>query len=320
VTFGNGVTTGTINGTSTTTGTGAGAGGVPSHPEGLAGASNLTSVVTSLLTSIGAGGISANTARGFSPATAFLNADGVHAVLSFLNSDAQTESISLPRTVALDGVPTELAVVRNIPVFIQQQAPGGAGQNNLVTVTPNYDLEIKDTGGTGNALLNEVGVKLKVTPRIVGGTNVFMDLKPEVSQRETGTEKVTINGSTSESPIFNRRKIITQATVPSGYTLVLGGMSSDQINKNYTKVPGFGDLPLLGALFRSNTKEHLKTTILIFVTPTIIQDTDFQMAHGTFLKTKDVPRPELDETPWDSGKPIDWTKPKTKVDPYYDSK
>ena len=262
-----------------------------------------------------------NTMRGINPATAFLNADGVHAVLSFLNSDAQTESISLPRTVALDGVPTELAVVRNIPIFIQQQAPGGAGQNNLVTVTPNYDLEIKDTTGTGaQAILNEVGVKLKVTPRIVGGTNVFMDLKPEVSQEELALAQVTLAGQTFQSPIFNRRKITTQATVPSGYTLVLGGLSSDSISKSYTKVPGLGDMPLLGSLFRSNSKEHLKTTILIFVTPTIIQDTDFQMAHGTFLKTKDVPRPELDETPWDSGQPVDWTKPKSKVDPYYDSK
>ncbi len=315
--FGNGFTSGTVNNSSTASASG-GSAGTPGLP-GSGGASNATSLVTGLITSIGSGGFSADTARGINPATAFLNADGVHAVLSFLNSDSETESISLPRTIALDGVPTELAVVRNIPVFEQQQTAGVGGGQALATVKPNYNLSITDGSGA-NAILNEVGVKLKVTPRIVGGTNVFMDLKPEVSQREVGTEKITLGNQTSESPIFNRRKIITQATVPSGYTLVLGGLSSDSIAKNFTKVPGLGDMPFLGSLFRSNSKEHLKTTILIFVTPTIIQDSDFQMSHSQFLKTKDVPRPDLDETPWDSGKPVDWTKPKTKVEPFYEGK
>ena len=72
-----------------------------------------------------AGGMTVNTANGFNPKTAFLNADGVSAVLEFLNTDADAKSIALPRTVSLDGQKTALAIRRNIPIFQQQQSARG---------------------------------------------------------------------------------------------------------------------------------------------------------------------------------------------------
>ena len=81
----------------------------------------------------------------------------------------------------------------------------------------------------------------------------------------------TLNGQINTSPIFDCRTVITEAAVPSGYTLVLGGLDEDVMAKTYTKVPGLGDLPGLAALFRSNSKDHTRDTILIFVTPTILK-------------------------------------------------
>jgi len=302
------VTTGTTtlpNGTTVPTTTGGGTsstfGGTASTATALAG-----------IPSQGAG-LSLNTAHGFSPSTAFLNADGVAAVLSFLNTDADTRSIAFPRTVALDGVKTVLMVVQNIPVFEQSQsAPAAGASQGLATVLPNYDKEV---GGT---ILNEVGTKLTVIPRIAGPTNVLMELRPEISQVDAQVATDTLDGQVNTSPIFDRRSIVTQAAVPSGYTLVLGGLETDNTTKNATKVPILGDIPVLGFFFHSSGKTHNKDTILIFVTPTIIRDSDFQPADSHFLTRKSPSPTEVQETAWDSAKPYDWTKPKPQVAPAYE--
>jgi general secretion pathway protein D len=323
VSFGNGLTGGTtqttIQGGTTpvTTGTTTTPGGTPIPTTSGGGFSSIMSNLTSLTTTIPGfpsqgGGLSLSTAHGFSPATAFLNADGVSAVLSFLNTDADTRSISFPRTVALDGIQTELKVVQNIPIFEQQQsAPAAGASQGLATVLPNYSKMVNGT------ILNEVGVKLTVVPRIAGPTNVLMDLRPEISSVDAQIATDTLDGQVSTSPIFDRRSILTQASVPSGYTLVLGGLESDNSTKNFTKVPFLGDMPGLGYLFRSDSKSRTKDTILIFVTPTIICDTDFQPGNSEFLRRKGFAPSDVEERPWDTGKPYDWTKPKVGVTPSY---
>jgi general secretion pathway protein D len=315
VSFGNGLTTGTT--TTTTTG---GQSTTITDPKnqsfsGVSGSSTSSSSVLSTLVG-GTGvngnnnpGLSLNTAKGFSPATAFLNADGVAAVISFLNTDSDTKDISLPRSVAQDGVQTELAVIRNIPVFEQNQSAGGAGQNNLTTMKPNYELK------SGDTIINEVGVKLKVLPRIVGVTNVFMTLQPEISAQEAIPATYELDGQINTAPIFSRRKVLTSATVPSGFTLVMGGLNKFDSSDVYTKIPVLGDIPGLGYLFRHEDKTTTKQNLLIFVTPTIIADSDFQATGTDFLKSRFVPEPDTEPSAWDSGKPKDWTKPKTGVDP-----
>jgi type II secretory pathway component GspD/PulD (secretin) len=201
--------------------------------------------------------------------------------------------------------------VQNIPIFEQQQsAPAAGASQGLATVLPNYDKKVEGT------VLNEVGVKLTVIPRIAGPTNVLIDVRPEISSVDAQVASDTLDGQVSTSPIFDRRRITTEAAVPSGYTLVLGGVEIDNTLNSATKVPFFGDLPGIGAAFRSNSKTHNRDSILIFVTPTIIQDTDFQASHSQFLKKKDV-SPTIEEGPWDSAKPYDWTKPSTTVTPSY---
>lgn len=325
VSFGNGITSGTVNSGNNTT-SGNGVGGSTTLPGGTTtplaggnsgGVSSVVSNLTSLTTTIpgnpaSGGGLSLNTAHGFSPSTAFLSADGLQAVLSFLNTDADTKSISFPRTVTLDGQETELMVVQNVPVFVQtQSAPAGGSASGLATIQPNYDLKVH------NITLNEVGVKLTVTPRCAGPTNVLMELRPEVSQKDAQIATDTLAGQVNTAPIFDRRTIVTSASVPSGYTLVLGGLDQDIVTKTYTKVPILGDLPGLGYAFRSDSLAHTKDIILIFVTPTIIQDADFQPGETTFLARKPSTASNLKESSWDTGEPYDWTKPKQDVKPDY---
>ena len=229
ISFGNGLTGGTVSSGSTT----ASQGNSVANPNGrVTGVNNtLTTVVSnssSFVTSIAgtpsaAGGFSMNTANGISPATAFLNADGVSAVLSFLNTDADSRTVSFPRTVSLDGVKNELMAVQNVPIFEQQQsAPSAGASQGLATVKPNYDLMVE------NVILNEVGVKLAVTPRIAGPSNVLITVQPEISSVDAVIATSTLSGQVSTSPIFDRRRLLTQASVPSGCgSLTLASMPAN---------------------------------------------------------------------------------------------
>ena len=230
-----------------------------------------------------------DTAKGFNPATAFLDADGVSAVLSFLNTDSDAKVLSTPRAVTLDNETAHLAVTTARPIFKTtagtQGSPGGAE----VTYT-------------------NLGTILQVTPRISANNYVNLKVVPEVSSFvETITK--TVSDEIQQADVFAFRKIDTHVLIPSGNTLVLGGLIGDSSTKGYSKVPVLGDVPLVGLAFRHESKERQQKNLMIFITPTIIQESDFQPTQTDFLKTRP---PEIDEKPWsawDSGKPaIDWTK------------
>ena len=277
VTFGNG---NTVNqrGTFDVTGTGA-----SQNPIGI----NPTSGVLEPDRIVN--GFSLNTAHGFSPATAFLNSQGVSALLSFLNQDADTRTLSTPRAVTLDNQETRLQVTRAIPIFNQSEGIGQAGVT-VSSSTPSY---------------TNVGTMLIVTPRI-SGTNVQMRLQPEISDTELQLSTKTVAGKVNQADIFTMQRIDTSVMIPSGNTLVMGGLSQDTSNKGFTKVPFLGDIPVLGWAFRSESIQRKKRNIFIFVTPTIIEDEDYQPYRTDFLNTKMPEHPEMPDDPIRSAKPKKW--------------
>lgn len=233
-------------------------------------------------------GLLADTAHGLDPSTFFLNADGVSAVLSFLNTEADAKVLSTPRAVTLDNQEAILSVTTAEPIFQTtagtQGSPGGA----QVTYT-------------------NLGTILKVTPRISANSTINLRVIPEVSDLG-GTITKTVSGETSQADFFDIRKIDTHVLIPSGNTLVMGGLVSDDTTKGTTKVPLLGDIPGLGWLFRQETKAQNKRNLLIFITPTIVQSEDFQPAQSDFLKTKMDDKPSVKFGAWDSGNPQDWSK------------
>lgn len=305
-TFGNGKTTGEI----ITQRPGNPVSSTVTLPSGRTMTSTFTPEYTSqgtFSTLVGAGGISADTTRGWFPHTAFLNADGVKAVLSFLNTENDLESIATPRAVTLEGNQVELSVVQYVPVFEEQQGALVAGGAQPSTVKPNYNLTV----GTMATPLNKVGIVLIVTPRVVGTNAIQLKLEPNISVKEPVPERVTLGGRVNESPIFTHRTLTTIATVPNQHTLVLGGLLNHSTTKSYTKVPLLGDIPILGYAFRRDSKERNKRNLLIFVTPTIISEEDYQKplpSSLNFLKTKPLERPDIEEPAWESGAPKDRTR------------
>jgi general secretion pathway protein D len=260
--------------------------------------SGISSSVSTLLNSvIGNGGLSLDSAKGLNPATFFLNADGVKATLSFLNTYAETKVISSPRTVTLDNETASIEVGTMYPIV------------NTTAGTANT------TGGSSISYSN-LTVSLRVTPRISANNYVRLQVTPRVIR--LGDKVVSVVGGVPNTvDSFQTREIITSVLIPSGNTLVMGGLIQDEIHNGNTKVPLLGDLPLLGLLFRSDTKSRTKSNMLVFLTPTIVEDEDFQPTKSHFLKSK-VPVKDTvedgDWSAWNSGKPKDWSQRKPSLD------
>ncbi|NBV22397.1 MAG: hypothetical protein EBS05_10840 [Proteobacteria bacterium] len=309
VAFGNGNVSGTYNvnspGAATTTTTTL-PGGRTITTQNTAASSiteNLTTAVGGLVP-----GFNVNTANGLSPAVGFLNADGVKAALSFLNTDTETEVISTPRSVMMDGQTARLAVTRAFPIF--QVTPGSA-----------------NTPAAASVSYTNLGTILEVTPRIAANSNISLKVTPEVSNIDS-KDTQTINGQVNQANVYAIRKIETQVMIPSGFTLVMGGLITDNNTKSYTKVPFLGDTPGLGWLFRKESKNRNKSNLLIFVTPTLIQTDHFQAPNtdflqgqtgatgADFLRTRPPLMEEKPESFLDSGKPKEFgKKPATPANP-----
>ncbi|MGA1235267.1 MAG: type II secretion system protein GspD [Limisphaerales bacterium] len=239
-------------------------------------------------------GLQAFLRSGFQHPVAYLNADGARAVFSFFNQDSETETLATPRAVTSDNEPATLLVTRAVPIFKVTQ--GGTQVGNAVDIT-----------------YTNLGIILEVTPRISANDQISLTVVPEVSDIESVDTQV-FNGEEYSANIFSIRKITTSVMIPSGNTLVLGGLLSDTTRKSSTKVPILGDLPGMKYIFGNKSKSRRKGNLLIFVTPTVVQEADFTPTESTFLQTPVPQDPDardmgsFDE-PWDGVEPYDWGEP-----------
>ncbi len=247
--------------------------------------------------SIGASGLYSGRIfhEGGNPVSAFLSADGVNAVLSWLNKEADTEVVATPRAVTMDNQLATLMVTKAYPII--KVTPGS--QNSPPGAEITY---------------TNIGVILQVTPRITANNYISLRVVPEVSNIDS-KDVQKANGVDFSANVYAIRRIETKVIIPSGNTLVMGGLISDTSGKTLSKVPVLGDAPAIGGLFRHKKDVRNKQNLLIFVTPTVVDDSSFTASNsGTeFLKTQYKEKPEVKETIWDSAHPADWTKPHAPV-------
>jgi type II secretory pathway component GspD/PulD (secretin) len=295
--FGNGSASGTTTTTTTTPGTTVttptpGGGYSTTTPSGGTSSSSVMNLVQS------SAGFSANTANGILPTTGFLTADGLHAVLSFMNSSLDAQVVSTPRIVTLDNQMATISVISTYPI-VQM----GAGTQN--------------SSGSSSVSYSNVGTILEVTPRISANDYIWLKVSPEVSSH-SGDMLISVTGgganatSSYSIPEFDIRKMDSQVLIPNGNTLVMGGLIQDKPLASYTKVPLLGDIPGLGWAFRSENKSLSKDNLIIFLTPTIVKDTDFQPTPTDYLqhKPKTMRSPMNPHGIWDGSEPrTDWSNP-----------
>jgi type II secretory pathway component GspD/PulD (secretin) len=206
------------------------------------------------------------------------NADGdkIGATFDYINTLEESELLSAPRVTTMNRKPAVIADLSTEYFVSQVYTEMIAAQNNMYgggTASIGYTQQVVPTAFN-------FGITLSVTPQISGGDQVRLWLNPQVTTRgteKTFTQKSVISGNeiTSEItlPSTSTQAIWTNVIVHDGDTLVLGGLVTDQTIKDRHKMPYLADIPLLGFFFRGKSKSASQSTLLIFVTPTIIDTT-----------------------------------------------
>lgn len=142
---------------------------------------------------------------------------------------------------------------------------------NVVEEIPILKSTIEGAGDARDIIQNieriEVGIKLKLTPHVIPGGEVQMELNPSI-------EAVLDPGSSGNryTPTIARRQVATTVTVPDGRTIVIAGLTREDSTKTVKKVPILGSIPLIGLLFRDTVSEETKRNLMIFVTPRIVSN------------------------------------------------
>ena len=167
-----------------------------------------------------------------------------------LNTDTETNLLSTPSIVTLDNQEASIIVGQNVPFVTGESTSSGTDG----TTNPFRTIERQDVGTT-----------LTVKPQINEGDTITLDIDQEVSTvSQAATSAVDL--------VTNKRAIKTSVQLEDGELLVLGGLIDDTVIKVQQKIPGLGDIPFLGALFRSNSTRRIKQNLLVFIRATIIRD------------------------------------------------
>lgn len=177
-------------------------------------------------------------------------------VLNALQSTSSVNILSTPNIVTTDNEEGKIVVGKNVPF------PVGTGRDNNNNPIISFQRE-------------DVAITLKVTPQINESNFVTLEVYQEVQEIEgnaTATDPLVSGG-----PTTSKRTVESTVVVRDNQTIVLGGLMGETETETEAKVPILGDLPLIGALFRSKQKTTRKTNLLVFLTPHIIDDqADFE--------------------------------------------
>ncbi len=173
------------------------------------------------------------------------------AILRALEGDADTNIISTPSLVTTDNEEASLNVGQEVP-FVTGSFTNTGG--NIGSVNPFQTIQRE-----------QVGVKLTITPQINEGNSLLLDISQEISNIAQSVEGAT-------DLITNQRIVETTVIVDDGQILVLGGLLEDVLRESEQRVPILGSIPFLGALFRAQKTDKVKTNLLVFIRPTILRD------------------------------------------------
>jgi general secretion pathway protein D len=170
--------------------------------------------------------------------------------LNALASITDVNVISSPSLLVLDNQEARLQIGDQVPVATQQ-----------VTGTTAVDAPIVNT-----ISFRDTGIILTVRPRVSENGQVLLDIDQEVSSVSSTTT------SGIDSPTISQRRIETTVVITDGTTIALGGLIEESRNLNRAQVPGIGDVPLLGVLFRNRSDRIARTELLILITPRVIRN------------------------------------------------
>lgn len=167
--------------------------------------------------------------------------------LQALEAKSLLEILAEPNLLVVNGTAAQFVAGGEFPYPMVQP---GAGANTV-------SIQFK-----------EYGIKLRFRPQITPLGTIRMQVAPEVSSLDY-TNSVTIAGTTV--PGTSTRRVDTEVELESGQSFVIAGLLDNQTTQNLSKVPGIGDIPLLGKLFQSKSLTRSHTELLVIITPEIVR-------------------------------------------------
>lgn len=225
---------------------------VANGPNGV-GMINFSGTIPAIIGAVSGGTASqaaSSISKGVTTAVGEISADGKGwgALIRALNSDNDSNVLATPSILTLDNEEAEIIVGKEVPFQTGSYTTNTTGASNPFTT-----VERK-----------EVGLKLKVKPQINEGSEVFLEVDQEVSSVLPADGAVDLQTS--------KRQIKTNIIVADGNMIVLGGLLDERETEVTSKVPGLGDIPLLGGLFRSKQNKREKVNLMIFLRTVIVKD------------------------------------------------
>ena len=199
-----------------------------------------------------------------------------------LETDANANVLSTPNLLTLDNEEALIIIGQNVPFITGQYAQTGSA----TTATPFQTIERRD-----------VGLTLRVKPQVSEGGTVRLQIYQEAS---------AVRDATPAGPVTDKRAIESTVLVDDGQIIALGGLVQDDVRMGIEKVPVLGDIPLLGLLFRYETRKQTKTNLMVFLRPVVLRDgvshsnasaERYRQMIGEQRQVKPPPHPILPEYP-----------------------
>lgn len=169
--------------------------------------------------------------------------------LRAMQAQGRMEVLSRPQILASDNVAADINVGQRVPFVTNSR--------------------IADNGAVSNTIqYQDVGIILRVTPRINPDGFVRLEVNPEISSISTSSVQISEG---VRMPIINNRSATTTVTVQDGHTIVIGGLITTRDDAREEKVPLLGDIPWVGNVFKTTTRIKERTELLIILTPYVLR-------------------------------------------------
>ncbi|MCK5565342.1 MAG: hypothetical protein KAJ07_08855 [Planctomycetes bacterium] len=200
------------------------------------------------------------------------NAIELDFALSMLHSTVEAKLLASPRVMVLDNETATFETVREVP-YTERTTSGG---------------EV-----LSSTMFKPVGVQLEVTPHIARDGMVRLKVKPEFG--------VVVDIDENGAPTIETRRTETTTLIRSGQTIVLAGLRKKEIKKGIDKMPLFGDLPLIGGLFRAESEEEVTSELVVFITTKIITEPGLTETESKQYSATNFGMPKISDNTWLEG-------------------
>jgi pilus assembly protein CpaC len=177
----------------------------------------------------------------------FNSKEGLGAVVKALSTRGLFQSLAEPNLIATNGKEASFLAGGEYPYPVAQASGGGT------TVTIQF---------------KEFGIRLNFTPTVLGGDLILLKVKPEVSALDFANA-VSLEGF--RIPALSTRRTETEVELRDGQTFAIAGLMNNTLTNSVSKIPGIGDIPILGLLFKSRAYQKNQTELVVMITPTIMK-------------------------------------------------